>query len=131
MSLSTVLVARAIWIVITIAAVTTNRSLGAADRIARAFGTAAIAISVLAFATGIASVAGALPSNNATRLVQQILIYRGGLVVGLALASVILLAVRRPVVRAFVASPDVLRGLRVSLALSFLVTEVAKLAHDA
>jgi hypothetical protein len=52
-------------------------------------------------------------------------------VVGVALASVIMLAGRRPVVRAFVASPDVLRGLRVSLALSFLITEVAKLAHDA
>ncbi|HSR99957.1 MAG TPA: DoxX family protein [Kofleriaceae bacterium] len=87
-------------------------------------------ISILAFATGIASVAGALPPNGATRLVQQILIYRGWLVVGVALASVLMLAVRRPVVRAFVASPDVLRGLRVSLALSFLITEIAKLAHD-
>jgi uncharacterized membrane protein YphA (DoxX/SURF4 family) len=130
MALSTVLVASAIWTFVTIAAVTTNRSLGAADRIARAFGTTAIVISVVAFATGIASVAGALPSNTATRWVQQILIYRGWFVVGVALASVIMLAVRRPVVRAFVASPDILRGLRVSLALSFLVTEVAKLAHD-
>jgi uncharacterized membrane protein YphA (DoxX/SURF4 family) len=130
MSLSTVLVASAIWILITIATVTTNRSLGAADQIARAFGTTAIVISLLAFATGIASIAGALPPSAATRLVQQILIYRGGFVVGVALASVIMLAVRRPVVRAFVASPDVLRGLRVSLALSFLITEIAKLAHD-
>lgn len=130
MSLSTVLVASASWILVTIVIVTTNRSLGAADRIARAFGTTAIVISVLAFATGIASIAGALPSNAATRVVHQILIYRGWLVVGVALASVIMLAVRRPVVRAFVASPDVLRGLRISLALSFFITEIAKLAHD-
>ena len=69
-----------------------------------------------------------------------ILIYRGWVVIGTAISSVVLTLVdmgagtrlrTRNATRSFVSSPYLLRGLCLSVSISFICTEIGKVAHDA
>jgi len=84
---------------------------------------------------------GILPKSGSYVRLFQILIYRGWLVIGTGIASVLLILVGtrsrtkvtsgNDAIRSFVTSPYLLRGICLSVALSFICTEIGKLAHDA
>jgi uncharacterized membrane protein YphA (DoxX/SURF4 family) len=70
--------------------------------------------------------------------VFQLLLYRGWVVIGVAVSAALLLLLDactllrlREAVRCLLASPYLLKGICVSVSLSFLATEAGKLAHRA
>jgi uncharacterized membrane protein YphA (DoxX/SURF4 family) len=111
------------------------------ERLARLFyGFCAFAGAAVLAAT-VLSMSGLVPIRGAYAGLFRALIFRFGLVLAAALASSAVLA--RAVARpkrpeagrggglAFAASPFLIRGLCVSVALAFLATEAGKLSHDA
>jgi uncharacterized membrane protein YphA (DoxX/SURF4 family) len=78
------------------------------------------------------SASGMLSLTGTAAAVFRALVFRFGIVASIAVGSVIVLALalRGPVSgAAFAASPDVIRGLCLTVSLAFLSTEIGKLAH--
>ena len=73
--------------------------------------------------------------------VLRILIYRGWIVIGTAVSAAIFVVLSANLnrnsrangeaIRAFITSPNLLKGLCLSVAVSFICTEIGKLTHDA
>jgi uncharacterized membrane protein YphA (DoxX/SURF4 family) len=81
------------------------------------------------------------PMNAGGGLLLRVLIYRGWLVIGTGISSTLLILLNAFVglqspfngdaTRSFLTSQYLLRGICLSVAISFLCTEIGKLAHDA
>ena len=108
------------------------------QKLARAFYRLAIALSVAALVWIVAGVSG-LPENDAYLHVLRFLLYRGWIVVGVGISAALLLslqvvpglrAINGEAIRAFITSDYVVKGLCFSVSISFLCTEIGKLAHD-
>lgn len=106
------------------------------ERLARVFHGFCVAAGAAVLAATVLSIAGLVPIRGAYAGLFRAAIFRFGLVLAAALAASVSLgrAVARPKARraalAFAASPFLIRGLCVSVALAFLATELGKLAHD-
>jgi len=112
-----------------------------ASTLARAIMILGITLGVGALAATLLMTSGIRAPTGAFLLVFRVLVYRGWVVIGTAMATVLLLVAHSlPLARsgvdskpgrAFVTSPFVPTGLAISVALSFIATEIGKLAHDA
>ena len=98
------------------------------------------AMSVAAFLRIVLDSIGVLPPSLESPKLLHVLIYRGWVVIGTAISSVLLILVDlaagtklriRDATRCFVSSPYLLWGLSLSVSLSFICTEIGKAAHDA
>lgn len=110
------------------------------ERLARVFYGFCVAAGAAVLAATVLSMLGLIPIRGAYAGLFRAVIFRFGLVLAAALAASVV--VGRAVVRpkasgaergaglAFAASPFLIRGLCVSVALAFLATELGKLAHD-
>jgi len=83
---------------------------------------------------------GVLPRRVQSQELLLILIYRGWVVIGTAISSVVLILMDmaagttfrfREATRSFVSSPYLLRGVSLSVSISFICTEIGKVAHHA
>ncbi len=89
----------------------------------------------------ILSVTGLLPFKGTLAVIFQIIIFRGWIVIAVAISSVILLLLNlsnaresrlsNGSVRSFIISRYLLKGLCLTVSVAFLMTEIGKLAHDA
>jgi len=109
-----------------------------ANRTARGFFLLCAAFGGLMLIASVLSVSGLVVFRGASATVFKILIFRGWLVIGTAVAAAGLVLLNRfgvrfgnEAARIFVSSPLVLKGLCLSAAIAFLSTEIGKLAHDA
>jgi uncharacterized membrane protein YphA (DoxX/SURF4 family) len=127
---------------VTLIALFLIRSETGARRLARGLYLGVAIVGVVTLAVTLVRSVGMARLSALTGLPFQILLYRGGLAIGAGVGAVIVLALRAlrrdravtPAWRAgnaFVASPDLLRMLVVSVVLSFIAVEIGKLAHDA
>jgi hypothetical protein len=116
-----------------------NRSVGRARSFARGFYFLSVALSLAALAFVLAGTFGLPEGPGYTRLLR-VLLFRGWIVIGIGIASALLLALwattglrllESDALRAFLTSAYILRGLCFSVAVSFFCTEIGKLAHDA
>ena len=113
-----------------------NRSARLSERTARAFYFLAIALSVAALLLILAGVLG-VHEGPAYVHVLRVLLFRGWIVIGVGISAAALLVIcvvtktGGESLRAFIASPYVLKGLCISVAISFFCTEIGKAAHDA
>src|SRR5215469_3841187 len=107
---------------------------------ARAFYVSSAVISFAALLWILLGSFGLLPQGNESPLLLRILIYRGWMVIGTGLSSTLMIIValavgtKSPINKAacsFITSPFVLRGLCLSVSVSFICTEIGKIAHDA
>jgi uncharacterized membrane protein YphA (DoxX/SURF4 family) len=107
---------------------------------AQTFYIASATMSVAALLWILLDNVGVLPHRVQSARLLLILIYRGWVVIGTALSSVVLILVdmgagtKLPIrhrTRSFVSSPYLLRGLCLSVSISFISTEIGKVAHDA
>jgi uncharacterized membrane protein YphA (DoxX/SURF4 family) len=122
-------------------AVLFNRSVSRAQAMALGFYFFAVVISVVTLFYILAGDTGLVLEDAQFLRWLQPLLFRGGIVIGVAISSALLVllnsahvqnaSVRSGAVRSFVTSRYLLRGLCFSVALSFLCTEVGKLAHHA
>lgn len=118
-----------------------NRINAASRATALAFYWISITLSVAAFIWSILDVLGWLPVNTTSSWWFRILIYRAWLVIGTAVSSAVLLILSSSIgqrvkfastaARTFLTSPYVLKGISLSVSISFVCTEIGKLAHDA
>ena len=123
-----------VWIV-------TNRSDAASRASARAFYWISIAFSISALMWITSDALGWLPADSTSRWWFRILTYRAWLVIGTAVSCAVLLilgnnaeervAVANNAARTFLTSPCVLKGISLSVSMSFISTEIGKLTHDA
>lgn len=136
-----------IFLVLTLAAtcfvlvfIVWNRSVPNSQAVARGFYFLSLFLSSAALLYVLLDVF-VIPVNTGGGLLLRVLIYRGWLVIGTGVSSALLILLnafvgpRSPVntdaIRSFVTSPYLLRGICLSVAISFLATEIGKLAHDA
>ena len=118
-----------------------NRSIRNSLLMAQTFYTTAAVLSFGALLCILLNVCGVLAESAEFAWWLRILIYRAWLVIGTAIGSVLLilldmrvdkrLQVASDATRSFVTSPYLLRGLCLSVAISFICTEIGKVAHDA
>lgn len=123
------------------ACIVSSRSIENARSLARIFYLATAVLSFAALLCILLGVLGIQPKSESYVQFFRILVYRGWLVIGTGIASVVLILARRRLgvilpgrsdaIRSFVASRYLLRGICLSVALSFICTEIGKLAHDA
>ena len=107
----------------------------------RAFYWFSIAFSATAFLWVTSDALGLLAPNTTSSWWFRVVIYRGWLVIGTAVSCALLLILNSCVsphfiaannaARTFLTSPYVVKGISVSVSVSFLCTEIGKLAHDA
>jgi putative oxidoreductase len=127
--------------IVIFAAIVANRSVARSQAMARSFYLLAAGLSFAALLCILLGVAGLLPETAGYAALLQLLIYRGWLVIGTAISVALLMLVnadgdstsrlRSETVRGFITSPLVLKGICLSVAISFLCTEIGKAAHDA
>jgi uncharacterized membrane protein len=118
-----------------------NRSVVNSGRMARGFCILCLVLGLAAFITTIFVVSGLLPVKGAFGLLFRLLIYRGWIVIGTGVSSALLMVsnalvhfrsrVTSEAVRSFVGSPYLLKGLCLSVSISFVATEIGKFTHDA
>jgi len=123
------------------ACIVRNRSTHNSHSMARTFYLASAVLSFAALFCVLLGILGMAPQSGGYVRFFRILIYRGWLVIGTGIASVLLFLVSKRTgvkptgsshaVRSFVGSPYLLRGLCLSVSLSFISTEIGKIAHDA
>lgn len=115
-----------------------NRSEPRALAMARAFYFVSVALSLAALAWMLGGIVAGHESVLYGR-VFRLLLYRGWIVIGVGVASALLLGLRSitaaarfvgGAARSFVSSSYLLRGLCFSVAVSFFCVEIGKLAHD-
>jgi uncharacterized membrane protein YphA (DoxX/SURF4 family) len=116
-------------------------SIAISIKLAKSFYFLCLFLALLGMTATILSVTGLLPFKGTLAVIFQIIIFRGWIVIGIAISSAILLLLNlthahgsrlaNGSVRSFISSPDVLRGLCLSVSVAFLMTEIGKLAHDA
>jgi putative oxidoreductase len=115
-----------------------NRSVPRAQKTARGFYRLAVVVSVMALIWILVGILG-VPENAGYARVLRLLLYRGWIVIGVGVCAVLLLslqavpgvdAIHSAAVRGFITSGYVIKGLCFSVSISFLCTEVGKLAHD-
>ncbi len=110
-------------------------------KLARSFYFLCLFLALLGITATILSVTGLLPFRGSLAVIFQIIIFRGWIVIGMAISSAILLLLNlsqahgsrftNESVRSFIISPDLLRGLCLSVSVAFFMTEIGKLTHDA
>jgi uncharacterized membrane protein YphA (DoxX/SURF4 family) len=110
----------------------------ASHSLARAFCIFSVAIGSIVLLFVLVNAAGLHLFRYVPVFWFTVLLYRGWLVIGVALAAAFLLLLHagglllpREATRDFLASPWLLKGICASVALSFLATEVGKLSHRA
>jgi uncharacterized membrane protein YphA (DoxX/SURF4 family) len=121
--------------------VISNRSVNTAKKMARGFYLLCLFLSMAALITTVLSVSGLLPVNDTYRLLFRGLIYRGWVVIGTGISAALLLLLNAfgylrsramgEGLQSFTSSPYVLKGLCLSVSVSFLATEIGKLTHGA
>jgi putative oxidoreductase len=116
-----------------------NRSVVRARSCARGFYFLSVALSLAALALVLAGTFGLPESPGYVRLLR-VLLFRGWIVIGVGLSAALLLTLRsipasRKIIneaaRTFISSDYVLKGICLSVSISFFATEIGKLAHDA
>ena len=114
------------------------RSTATSKRIAPIFYFASAVMSFAALLWVLQDSVGMLPRAVESTKLFQTLIYRGWIVIGTGISSAILVLLGagtrlqlRDGTRCFVTSPYLLRGLCLSVSISFICTEIGKVAHDA
>ena len=108
-------------------------------RMAQAFYIASAVMSLAALLWILLGSTGMLPQGLDSTRLFHILIYRGWVVIGAGISSALLIVVDitgtklqiRSATRSFLTSPYVLRGLCLSVSMSFICTEIGKIAHGA
>lgn len=101
-------------------------------KVARGFFMLCLFLAIAGVAATLLSVSGALPRTSSARLVARVLLFRGWLVIGVALAAALVASVRsRGGAAPLVDAESVVRGLCVSVFASFLSVELGKATHDA
>jgi uncharacterized membrane protein YphA (DoxX/SURF4 family) len=123
------------------AIVASPHSVPASLKLAKSFYFLCLFLALLGMTATLLSVTGLLPFRGTLAVIFQIIIFRGWLVIGVAISSVVLLLLNlsrssgsrlsNEPVRSFIISPGLLRGLCLSVSIAFLMTEIGKLAHDA
>lgn len=118
-----------------------NRSVRNSQVMAWIFFIAAAVLSLASLLCILLDVSRNLPESTEFDWWLRILIYRCWLVIGTGISSVFLILlnmgtgarwqVGNDATRSFVTSPYLLRGLCLSVAISFIGTEIGKVAHDA
>jgi putative oxidoreductase len=118
-----------------------NRSIRNSRLMAQAFFITAAVLSFGAFLCILLNTSGILAKSAEFAWWLRILIFRAWLIIGTAISSVFLILLGMRVdktlqmtsdaTRYFVTSPYLLRGLCLSVAISFICTEIGKVAHDA
>jgi putative oxidoreductase len=117
-----------------------NRSIRNSRLMAQTFYITAAVLSFGALLFILLNVSGMLAESAEFAWWLRILIYRAWLIIGTAISSVLLillgmrderLQMASDATRSFVTSPYLLRGLCLSVAMSFICTEIGKVAHDA
>jgi len=118
-----------------------NQSVRTSQSLARAFYLFCLVSSCTALFLISIRALGMLSGVSWYAPVLRIFIYRGWIVVGTAISAAIFLALnastsrnsraRSTAIRAFLSSPHLLKGLCLSVAVSFICTEIGKLTHDA
>ncbi len=121
------------------ACVLANKSISWAQGMARAFYIFSVGVSLAVLVYILLGELRIVPENEEYLRWLRPLLFRGWVVIGVAVSSAVLvvlnatLGMRRAAgnqaMRAFVSSPYVLQGLCFSVSLSFLCTEVGKLGH--
>jgi uncharacterized membrane protein YphA (DoxX/SURF4 family) len=116
-----------------------NYSIGAAEKMARVFYILCLFLSVTALIHVILSISGATPVNQAYSLFRRVHFNAGWFILGTGVSSVVLSILNvlwpfRPQVtsevRSFIRSPRLLKGLCLSISLSFFSIEIGKSGHD-
>jgi len=117
------------------------KSICSAQAIARALYIFSLIVSMVPLLITLLAVSGSLPNNELLASLFRIFVFRGWVVIGVAISSAVLaiLITAHPhqswlagdATRVFVTSPYVIKGICLSVALAFISTEIGKLAHDA
>jgi uncharacterized membrane protein YphA (DoxX/SURF4 family) len=117
-----------------------NHSIGAAEKMARAFYILCLFLGVTALIHVILSISGATPVNRAYSLFRRVHFNAGWFIIGTGVSSVVLSVLNvlwpfRPqvtseAVRSFIYSQRLLKGLCLSVSLSFFSIEIGKSGHD-
>src|ERR1044071_791928 len=110
-------------------------------KLARNFYFLSLLLALLGLIATVLSVTRLLPFKGNLAIVFLIIIFRGWIVIGVAISSAVLVLLNlnpasetrlsNESVRSFITSPNLLKGLCLSVAVAFLMTEIGKLAHDA
>jgi hypothetical protein len=117
-----------------------SRSVARVQWMARAFYAISIALSVATLLLIVAGVSGVVAENALYARLLRPLLFRGWIVIGVAISCALLVFLNSArghgrlasdAVRSFVTSPYVMKGLCFSVSLSFFCTEIGKFAHDA
>lgn len=115
------------------------RSVGSSQIMARTFYGSSAVMSVAALLWILLGSIGILPQSGESPALLRILIYRGWIVIGTGLSSALMIMTVlamgaksriNKAARSFITSPVVLRGLCLSVSISFICTEIGKLSHD-
>lgn len=114
------------------------RSIAIAKAMAQTFYFASVIMSFAALLWIVLDSIGALPQFADSARLLHILIYRGWVVIGTGISSALLIFVAAGMrlqmtnsTRSFLSSRYLLKGLCLSVSISFISTEIGKLAHDA
>lgn len=107
----------------------------------QAFYWFSLGLSAVAFFWVALDASGLLPPNTTSSWWFRVVIYRAWLVIGTAVSRALLLilncyvtlrsTIANDATRTFLTSTYVVKGISVSVSVSFLCTEIGKLAHDA
>ncbi len=115
-----------------------NASISRAQGMARGFYTFSVLVSLATLIYILLGVTGVVSQDGGFSRWLRPLLFRGWIVIGVGISSALLVLLnstsskgtaRTPAVCAFITAPAVLKGLCFSVSLSFLCTEVGKLAH--
>jgi uncharacterized membrane protein YphA (DoxX/SURF4 family) len=116
-----------------------SRSILSSTTMAQTFYLASAAMSFGALLWILLGSFGMLPHGVESTKLFRILIYRGWVVIGTAISSALLIVADmaagsrlriRDAIRSFLASPYLMRGLCLSVSISFICTEIGKVTHD-
>ncbi|HEU0185473.1 MAG TPA: DoxX family protein [Blastocatellia bacterium] len=118
-----------------------NRSAPASRKIARAFYILSLLLSFAALTNTLLSVSGLLPLKGPFLSIHRALIYRLSLVIGAGLGSAVLMLANtfghfkwrgtNEAVRSFISSPYLLKGICLSVSISYFAIEIGKAKYDA
>ena len=115
------------------------RSISRSHASARTFYVSSAVMSCAALLWILLGSIGVVPQSSKSPSLLRILIYRGWTVIGTGLSSTLMIMVALAVgtksrvnkaACSFITSPFVLRGLCLSVSVSFICTEIGKIAHD-
>lgn len=117
-----------------------NHSIGASEKMAHVFYILCLFLGVTALAHVILNISGATPVNQAYSLFRRVLFNAGWFIIGTGVSSAVLSLLNalwpfRPqltseAVQSFIHSQRLLKGLCLSVSLSFFSIEIGKSGHD-